>query len=213
MMNQPSDNYIAEMLIKGLGAQFGSAGTTSAGGAVIAEAMRPVRHHAHVVDGSGLSRAEPHDAARGRRAAGEHGRLRGWRSPFDESLAVVGRNGTVYDRMRGTAAQDRCHAKTGTLRDVSALAGYCNTTGGRARGVRVPDEPRLPGQRPRSAGPHDGRARALRRSLERAAAARDAGLGDLRLAHARRYGVIVMRPEPPTGYLAAVTAPPRSLTM
>ena len=25
-MNQPSDNYIAEMLIKGLGAQFGGAG-------------------------------------------------------------------------------------------------------------------------------------------------------------------------------------------
>ena len=33
--------------------------------------------------------------------------------------------------MRGTAAQDRCRAKTGTLRDVSALAGYCTTTGGR----------------------------------------------------------------------------------
>ena len=32
--------------------------------------------------------------------------------------------------MRGTAAQDRCHAKTGTLHDVSALAGFCNTTGG-----------------------------------------------------------------------------------
>ena len=29
--------------------------------------------------------------------------------------------------MRGTAAQDRCRAKTGTLRDVSALAGYCST--------------------------------------------------------------------------------------
>ena len=26
-MNQPSDNYIAEMLIKGLGAQFGGAGS------------------------------------------------------------------------------------------------------------------------------------------------------------------------------------------
>ena len=26
LMNQPSDNYIAEMLIKGLGAQFGTAG-------------------------------------------------------------------------------------------------------------------------------------------------------------------------------------------
>ena len=43
---------------------------------------------------------------------------------------MIGRNGTVYNRMRGTAAQDRCHAKTGTLRDVSALAGFCTTTGG-----------------------------------------------------------------------------------
>ena len=49
---------------------------------------------------------------------------------FDESLPVAGRNGTLYNRMRGTAAQDRCHAKTGTLHDVSALAGFCNTTGG-----------------------------------------------------------------------------------
>jgi D-alanyl-D-alanine carboxypeptidase/D-alanyl-D-alanine-endopeptidase (penicillin-binding protein 4) len=44
---------------------------------------------------------------------------------------VIGRNGTLYRRMRGTAAQDRCHAKTGTLRDVSTLAGYCTTVGGR----------------------------------------------------------------------------------
>ena len=50
--------------------------------------------------------------------------------PLRRSLAVAGRNGTLYDRMRGTAAQDRCHAKTGTLRDVSALAGYCDTAGG-----------------------------------------------------------------------------------
>jgi D-alanyl-D-alanine carboxypeptidase/D-alanyl-D-alanine-endopeptidase (penicillin-binding protein 4) len=32
--------------------------------------------------------------------------------------------------MRGTAAQDDCHAKTGTLIGVSALAGVCTTTGG-----------------------------------------------------------------------------------
>ena len=36
----------------------------------------------------------------------------------------------MYNRMRGTAAQDRCHTKTGTLHDVSTLAGFCNTTGG-----------------------------------------------------------------------------------
>jgi D-alanyl-D-alanine carboxypeptidase/D-alanyl-D-alanine-endopeptidase (penicillin-binding protein 4) len=33
--------------------------------------------------------------------------------------------------MRATAARGRCHAKTGTLSDVSALAGYCDTTAGR----------------------------------------------------------------------------------
>jgi D-alanyl-D-alanine carboxypeptidase/D-alanyl-D-alanine-endopeptidase (penicillin-binding protein 4) len=32
--------------------------------------------------------------------------------------------------MRGTAAQDRCKAKTGTLIGVSALAGLCQATGG-----------------------------------------------------------------------------------
>ena len=49
---------------------------------------------------------------------------------FETSLAVAGRNGTLFDRMRRTAARDRCKAKTGTLRDVSALAGYCQTTAG-----------------------------------------------------------------------------------
>jgi D-alanyl-D-alanine carboxypeptidase/D-alanyl-D-alanine-endopeptidase (penicillin-binding protein 4) len=32
--------------------------------------------------------------------------------------------------MRRTLARDRCRGKTGTLRDVSNLAGYCDTTGG-----------------------------------------------------------------------------------
>ena len=51
-------------------------------------------------------------------------------SALDGVAAVVGRTGTVYNRMRGTAAQDSCHTKTGTLHDVSALAGYCATLGG-----------------------------------------------------------------------------------
>jgi D-alanyl-D-alanine carboxypeptidase/D-alanyl-D-alanine-endopeptidase (penicillin-binding protein 4) len=49
---------------------------------------------------------------------------------FTGSLAIAGRTGTLTDRMRGGAAQDRCRAKTGTLRDVSALAGYCTTRSG-----------------------------------------------------------------------------------
>ena len=49
---------------------------------------------------------------------------------FEGSLAVAGRTGTIRRRMRGTAAQDRCRAKTGTLIGVSALAGLCDSAGG-----------------------------------------------------------------------------------
>jgi D-alanyl-D-alanine carboxypeptidase/D-alanyl-D-alanine-endopeptidase (penicillin-binding protein 4) len=44
---------------------------------------------------------------------------------FTESLAVAGRDGTLADRMRGTAAEGNCAGKTGTLDGVSALSGYC----------------------------------------------------------------------------------------
>jgi serine-type D-Ala-D-Ala carboxypeptidase/endopeptidase (penicillin-binding protein 4) len=82
-----------------------------------------------VVDGSGLSRLDRTSpravvtllARMARDPAGE---------ALSASLPVAGRSGTLVHRMRGTAAQDRCHAKTGTLHDVSALAGYCTTTTG-----------------------------------------------------------------------------------
>ena len=50
---------------------------------------------------------------------------------FEESLAIAGVDGTLAKRMRGTSAQRRCKGKTGTLSNVSALSGYCETAGGR----------------------------------------------------------------------------------
>jgi D-alanyl-D-alanine carboxypeptidase/D-alanyl-D-alanine-endopeptidase (penicillin-binding protein 4) len=128
-MNQPSDNYIAETLVKALGADYGTAGSTQAGTAVVRNAVARFKVAPKISDGSGLSRFDrtsPRQIVRllsgmaGTDAA----------EAFDASLAVVGRNGTLYNRMRGTAAQDRCHAKTGTLHDVSTLAGYCRTAAG-----------------------------------------------------------------------------------
>jgi D-alanyl-D-alanine carboxypeptidase/D-alanyl-D-alanine-endopeptidase (penicillin-binding protein 4) len=129
--NVPSDNFGAEMLLKGLGARFGGAGTTPAGSAVVRAQLATFGVHPRIADGSGLSRAnrttprqivllleEMHSDV-------VHGPV------FEASLPVAGRTGTLRRRMRGTAAQDRCRAKTGTLRAVSALAGICQTSSGR----------------------------------------------------------------------------------
>ncbi|HWK25018.1 MAG TPA: D-alanyl-D-alanine carboxypeptidase/D-alanyl-D-alanine-endopeptidase [Solirubrobacter sp.] len=129
-MNQPSDNFIAETLIKGLGAQFGATGSTAAGAGVIRAALEPFGIAPTIADGSGLSRTN-RTTPRQVVELLEHMDASDVASAFDASLPVAGRNGTLAYRLRGTAAQDRCHAKTGTLHDVSALAGYCTTTVGR----------------------------------------------------------------------------------
>jgi D-alanyl-D-alanine carboxypeptidase/D-alanyl-D-alanine-endopeptidase (penicillin-binding protein 4) len=128
-VNVPSDNFMAEMLLKDLGAQFGGAGTTPAGAAVVRDTLDDFGVRPRIADGSGLSRANrttPRQVVRllermeGQEVAAT------WR----RSLAVPGRSGTVRRRMRGTAAAGRCRVKTGTIRSVSNLAGVCTTTGG-----------------------------------------------------------------------------------
>ena len=51
-----------------------------------------------------------------------------WESPtmpeFMSSLAVVGEDGTARRRFEEHAARGRAHVKTGSLRDVRAMAGY-----------------------------------------------------------------------------------------
>jgi D-alanyl-D-alanine carboxypeptidase/D-alanyl-D-alanine-endopeptidase (penicillin-binding protein 4) len=124
--NQVSDNYYAEMLLKGLGARSGTTGSTAAGAGVAARFARELGFRAHVVDGSGLSRANsisPRGVGRLLLEAQEEP----WFDSFYRSLPLAGRSGTLDKRMRGTAADGRCRAKTGTLAGVSALAGYCKT--------------------------------------------------------------------------------------
>jgi serine-type D-Ala-D-Ala carboxypeptidase/endopeptidase (penicillin-binding protein 4) len=82
-----------------------------------------------VADGSGLSRSNrttPRQVVRLlQHMAGDQAG-----PAFETSLAVAGRSGTLDNRMRRSVARDRCHAKTGTLNSVSALAGYCQSTAG-----------------------------------------------------------------------------------
>jgi D-alanyl-D-alanine carboxypeptidase/D-alanyl-D-alanine-endopeptidase (penicillin-binding protein 4) len=124
--NQVSDNYFAEVLLKGLGARLYGTGSTAAGAGVVRRFQRKLDAESAVVDGSGLSRA---NAASPRAVGHLLARVENepWFESFYRSLPLAGRSGTLRKRMRRTSAQGRCRAKTGTLIGVSALAGYCRS--------------------------------------------------------------------------------------
>ena len=127
--NTPSDNYMAETLLKALGADFGSGGTTASGVQVALGHAAEYGAQPTMVDGSGLSRQNfttPRDVVE-LLAGMDRGELA---EPMLISLAVAGQSGTLYDRMRGTAAHGRCRGKTGTLSGVSNLAGICRSRSG-----------------------------------------------------------------------------------
>jgi serine-type D-Ala-D-Ala carboxypeptidase/endopeptidase (penicillin-binding protein 4) len=131
-----SDNFFAEMLIKLLGARLGGGGTTAAGAAVVESFARAHGSGVHAVDGSGLTRtnrASPRQVvnlllAMRRDPAGDD---------FIQDLALAGHEGTVEDRMHGTAAYGRCRTKTGTITGVSNLSGYCFNRNGRVMAFSI----------------------------------------------------------------------------
>jgi D-alanyl-D-alanine carboxypeptidase/D-alanyl-D-alanine-endopeptidase (penicillin-binding protein 4) len=125
-----SDNFFAEMLMKLVGAHFGGAGTTAAGAKVVQAFARGHESGVHAVDGSGLTRSNRASPAQ------VVGLLRSMRDTdvgdeFIQDLALTGQEGTVADRMHGTAAYGRCRTKTGTISAVSNLSGYCFNRSGR----------------------------------------------------------------------------------
>lgn len=123
--NVPSNNYLAELLLKDIGAQFGGSGSTAGGISVVRDFAAKQGAKFKGENGSGLTRrnrASPASVVKLLDSMLEDDSLR---DAWVNSLAVAGRTGTVADRMRGTAAAKRCHLKTGTLNRVSALSGYC----------------------------------------------------------------------------------------
>jgi D-alanyl-D-alanine carboxypeptidase/D-alanyl-D-alanine-endopeptidase (penicillin-binding protein 4) len=131
-----SDNFFAETLLKLLGVKLGSGGTTAAGADVVEDFARAHGSGVHAVDGSGLTRsnrASPRQiinlllAMRGDPAGDE----------FIQDLALTGHEGTVADRMRGTAAYGRCRTKTGTITGVSNLSGYCFNKSGKVMAFSI----------------------------------------------------------------------------
>ena len=128
--NLNSNNFFAEMLLKNLGAQVRESGTTRQGAIVVKRYAASLGVDVSPIDGSGLTfnnRSTPADVVKLLAKV----RTRSYGDEFIDSLPVAGRDGTIGDRMRGSAAEGRCHAKTGTLTGVSALSGYCFNSNGR----------------------------------------------------------------------------------
>ncbi|HWX23835.1 MAG TPA: D-alanyl-D-alanine carboxypeptidase/D-alanyl-D-alanine-endopeptidase, partial [Vicinamibacteria bacterium] len=129
LMDRPSDNFFAEMLLKDLGAVVRGTGTTRVGAVVVRQALVGLGLHPRIVDGSGLSRA---DRTSPREVVTLLSSLTGTQlgGELQGALPVAGHSGTLALRMRHTTASGRCEAKTGTLNGVSNLAGWCHALGG-----------------------------------------------------------------------------------
>jgi len=137
-INKMSNNVMARLLLLTLGANYESGPATVANGDRAVEgilAARGLRFPELVLDnGSGLSRD-------GRISADSLARLlaAAWQSPvmpeFVSSLAIPGIDGTVRRRLRESEAAGQAHLKSGSLRDVRALAGYVLSASGRRYAV------------------------------------------------------------------------------
>jgi len=131
LQNKESDNFFAETLLKDLAASSRSTGTTSRGAAAAVRYARKLGSRVRMVDGSGLDRrdrAAPKEVVD--LLEGERKRDPDEFNALLASLPIAGRDGTLSNRMRHGSARGRCHAKTGTLSDVSTLSGYCFARGG-----------------------------------------------------------------------------------
>ncbi|MFN8367380.1 MAG: D-alanyl-D-alanine carboxypeptidase/D-alanyl-D-alanine-endopeptidase [Candidatus Kapaibacterium sp.] len=133
IVNKNSDNYIAEHVMKIVGANccgndkcnINAYKTVSS---IMDSANIPL-DGCMLYDGSGLSRKNKTSAAT------QVNLLRNINSQpyngvFYNTMAIAGVDGTLHRRMKNTNAAGNVHAKTGTHSNVSALSGYVRTKDG-----------------------------------------------------------------------------------
>jgi PBP4 family serine-type D-alanyl-D-alanine carboxypeptidase len=131
VVNKESQNLHAEMLLRLLGQRTRGEGSVAAGHEAVQAFLARLGVSADwgLEDGSGLSRSDlvsPRGLVALLAAMARHPLA----APFRESLAVMGVDGTLKNRLRGTPAEGRIQAKTGTLHLVNALAGYVSRPAG-----------------------------------------------------------------------------------
>ena len=132
-MMKDSDNLYAESMFYQLGASSGKPATMKKARAIINKLIDRLGLPSsayNIADGSGLSLynyLSPELEVALLKYAWKNSEIRIHLYP---SLPIAGQDGTLSKRMQRTAAAGNVHAKTGTLKGVTTLAGYCTAKNG-----------------------------------------------------------------------------------
>jgi D-alanyl-D-alanine carboxypeptidase/D-alanyl-D-alanine-endopeptidase (penicillin-binding protein 4) len=133
LTNKESRNFYAEMLLRTLGRELNHRGGLEDGLKVLIEFAQQVgaeQGETVFADGSGLSRDDlvtPDTLVKLliHMATGPAFAV------FLDTLPLAGVDGTLAGRFKGTRAEGKIHAKTGTLEQVNALSGYIDLPSGK----------------------------------------------------------------------------------
>lgn len=131
-MLKPSQNWIAETLLRAVGREERGEGSAGAGVMVVDSLLKSWSLPAselRMADGSGLSR---YDLVSPELLVGllDHVRRSTQGELFVASLPVAGMDGTLARRMTDPPLRGNVRAKTGTLTGVRSLSGFLTTTAG-----------------------------------------------------------------------------------
>jgi D-alanyl-D-alanine carboxypeptidase/D-alanyl-D-alanine-endopeptidase (penicillin-binding protein 4) len=134
-LNKNSSNFVAEQLIKTLGAEVrGAPGSHAAGISVVEEFLEKdvglARGSYVMKNGSGLNDANRFSASQTNRLLAHMMNRFPLMPEYLSALGIAGKDGTLKYRFEGSDAVGRLRAKTGTLETVSALSGYVQAVGG-----------------------------------------------------------------------------------
>ncbi|HTQ60549.1 MAG TPA: D-alanyl-D-alanine carboxypeptidase/D-alanyl-D-alanine-endopeptidase [Candidatus Solibacter sp.] len=133
LINKISQNLHAEMMLRTVARQSGLWSTTDD----LLKVPQDFYAAADIApddviqtDGSGLSR---HDLITPRAVVSllKYAEGQTWFAPYYASLPVAGVDGSLQDRMKGTVAEGRIHAKTGSVAHVRTLSGFAELPDGR----------------------------------------------------------------------------------
>ena len=129
---KPSQNQIAEILLRTIGLERGGLGTADSARKIVGQQLLAwgVQPDGFVIrDGSGLSDQDLLTPETIVRVLDRIQRDTAFATYYN-SMPIAGIDGTIDTRMKGTPAEGNVHAKTGTLAKARSLSGYVTTADG-----------------------------------------------------------------------------------